>query len=49
MRSYDMNSDALNAQIEELVADVATGRPERERNDDLVREMIVTSLKLLRD
>jgi len=49
VRSYDMNSDALNAQIEELVADVATGRPERERNDDLVREMIVTSLKLLRD
>jgi uncharacterized protein (TIGR00730 family) len=44
-----MGSDALNAQIEELVVDVAAGRPERERNDDLVREMIVTSLKLLRD
>jgi uncharacterized protein (TIGR00730 family) len=44
-----MGNDALNEQIDQLVTEVAAGRSVRERNHDLIREMIVTALKLLRD
>ncbi len=46
MRSYDMGNDALDGAIEDLL-DLAA--PSDSGNRDLVREMVVTSLKMLRD
>lgn len=46
MRTYDMGNDALDGAIDELLRLAA---PAHASNSDLVREMVVTSLKMLRD
>ncbi|NQV07869.1 TIGR00730 family Rossman fold protein [bacterium] len=48
MRPYDIGDSDLDAQVSALVAAAAAGR-DANGNDDLAREMIITSLKMLRD
>ncbi|MFV1999544.1 MAG: TIGR00730 family Rossman fold protein [Acidimicrobiia bacterium] len=47
--SYTMNNDQIDAMIQDLVADVVAGSTRQSADDDLVREIIVTALKLIRD
>ncbi|GMQ86482.1 MAG: TIGR00730 family Rossman fold protein [Acidimicrobiia bacterium] len=49
MRSYRIGDEAIDDQISALVSKVVAGHPDHDHNEELVREMIVTSLKLLRD
>ncbi|GMQ97899.1 MAG: TIGR00730 family Rossman fold protein [Acidimicrobiia bacterium] len=44
-----MNNDRIDAMIEDLVADVVKGTDRQATDADLVREIIVTALKLIRD
>ncbi len=47
--SYSMNNDQIDEMIETLVADVVAGSDRPTTDHDLVREIIVTALKLVRD
>jgi len=44
-----MNNDQIDAMIKDLVAEVVAGAGRQTTDDDLVREIIVTALKLIRD
>lgn len=48
-RNYVIGHPELDARIDELVRLAAAAHPEHDHEGDLIREMIVTSLKLLRD
>lgn len=47
--SYSMNDKQIDSMIGNLVADVVAGTDRQTSDDDLVREIIVTALKLIRD
>jgi uncharacterized protein (TIGR00730 family) len=49
MKSYKLGDETLDAQVSALVAAVAGTVPEHDDDQELIREMIVTSLKLVRD
>ncbi len=49
MRNYRFGDDEIDRQIDELLAAADDHPDDHVHHDDLVREMIVTSLKLLRD
>ncbi len=49
MRSYNIGDPDLDRQITELVAEVSATHPDHDHDEELIRELIVTSLKLLRD
>ncbi|MEN8239985.1 MAG: TIGR00730 family Rossman fold protein [Actinomycetota bacterium] len=47
--SYSMNNEQIDADIDQLVADVVATRNSLSTDADLVREIIVTALKLIKD
>ncbi len=47
--SYGMNSPSIDAMIDDLVASVVAGTDGKNTEADLVREIIVTGLKLIKD
>ena len=47
--TYRMNDESIDAQIDQLVADVVAMTDGDDTDEDLVREIIVTALKLIRD
>jgi uncharacterized protein (TIGR00730 family) len=47
--TYRMNNPTIDAQIDELVADVVASTDGLTENADLVREMIVSALKVVKD
>ena len=47
--TYRMNDDSIDAQIDQLVADVVAATDGGDADEDLVREIIVTALKLIKD
>ncbi len=47
--TYRMNDEAIDAQIDKLVADVVATTDGHDTDEDLVREIIVTALKLIKD
>ncbi len=49
MRAYDLGDAALDERIAALVHDAAAVHEGHDHDEDLVREMVVTALKLLRD
>ena len=52
MRSYRLGVDDLDARLDQLVRDAITdveGHDDHEHDDDLIAEMLVTGLKMLRD
>ena len=49
MRSYRIGDAEIDDRISALVSDVAASRPDYEHDEELIREMIVTALKLVRD
>ncbi|MFQ5947937.1 MAG: TIGR00730 family Rossman fold protein [Acidimicrobiia bacterium] len=49
MRPYELGNPDLDRRVKELVTDAIAGHDEHEHGLDLIREMLVTGLKLLRD
>jgi uncharacterized protein (TIGR00730 family) len=49
MKSYNLGDPTLDEQINALVAEVAGAHPDQSADAELIREMVVTSLKLIRD
>ncbi len=49
MRAYRIGDAEIDDRISALVSDVAASRPDYEHDEELIREMIVTALKLIRD
>ena len=49
MKSYNMGDPVVDEHISALVAEVAEASPENDYDPELIRELIVTSLKLVRD
>lgn len=52
MRSYRLGDDDLDARLDQLVRDAtaaADGHDDHDHDDDLIAEMLVTGLKMLRD
>ena len=49
MRPYDIGDPEIDALVDQLVAATTSAHEGHDHDEDLVREMIVTSLKLLRD
>ena len=49
MRPYEIGDPALDERIRQLAADAVAGHPHDHLDQDLIREMIVTTLKMQRD
>jgi len=49
MKSYNIGDPAIDDQVSALVAEVAGDKPVNAYDQELIRELIVTSLKLVRD
>ena len=49
MKSYNIGDPVVDEHISALVAEVAEASPENDYDPELIRELIVTSLKLVRD
>ena len=49
MKSYNIGDPVIDEHISALVAEVAEASPENDYDPELIRELIVTSLKLVRD
>ena len=47
--AYGMNNEQIYAKIDQLVADVVATKHGLSTDADLVREIIVTALKLIKD
>jgi uncharacterized protein (TIGR00730 family) len=49
MKSYNIGDPVVDEHITDLVAEVGAASPDNEYDPELIRELIVTSLKLVRD
>ena len=49
MKSYNIGDPVVDEHITALVAEVGAASPDNEYDPELIRELIVTSLKLVRD